>query len=248
MGQLQIGSQLNVSVTTWYPSSLKCFVLCFWGCWFCWLGDLYRQLFLVVAAANAMQRQPANAGPCALWVEYLCTSPVWPRWGMCQLAVGWAQSLVPRSHLITALWDMLLGWEFWTLTYSKAPRGRLGPVQKSLFRWRVCQRSIQWGHLPFSLQGSLIQRLPPTERGIIQSEITDNWQDPCPRKSPMIVTNVWSAAGLQCSASCPASPAAASAAGPAAAWPCLGAAGDSLLSPELGLLTVFWQGHRIRSG
>lgn len=61
------------------------------------------------------------------------------------------------------------------------------------------------------------------ERGIIQGEITDNWHDPCPHKSLIIVTNVWSTAGLQCSASCPASPAAVT--GPAACeavavWPC----------------------------
>lgn len=80
-------------------------------------------------------------------------------------------------------------------------------------------------HLPFSLQSGLIQRLPPMERGIIQSEITDSQHDPdpCPHKSLIIVTNVWSAAGLQCSASCPASPAAVT--GPAACeavavWPC----------------------------
>lgn len=89
------------------------------------------------------------------------------------------------------------------------------------------------------------------ERSIIQSKITDNWQDPFPRKSPIIVTNAWSTTGLQCSASCPASPAAATAARlapgeAAAAWPGPGAARDSLQLPELRFLTVSCQ-RQIRS-
>lgn len=52
--------------------------------------------------------------------------------------------------------------------------------------------------------GWLHSQATSSREGIIRSEITDNWQDPCPLKSPIIVTNVWSAAGVLCSASCPA--------------------------------------------
>lgn len=192
MGQQQVASQLSVPVSRWQPSSLKCFVVCFWGCCFCWLGDLYRQLFLVVTSLSA------NADPCSLVSGFVpLRIPSVPRMGHVPACSG-------LGSLCSARQCQMCCWVLWTLELPQGPQRHSGAMQKSSFRWRVYQRGIQWGHLPFSLQGGLIQRLLPAERDIIQSEITDNWQDPCPRKSPIIVTNVWSAAGSAVPAALPA--------------------------------------------
>lgn len=106
---------------------------------------------------------------------------------------------------------------------------------KELVQVRCLSKRHLMSSLPFSPQGGLIQRLPPVERGIIQSDITDKWHGPCPHKSLIIVTNVWSAAGLQGCASCPASPAAVTE--PAvceavAVWPCPRAARTRCCPPS----------------
>lgn len=122
---------------------------------------------------------------------YLCTSPAWPRYGLgltCSrlgLVFGHQQLFHDSAVRLPAGLDTDL---------LQGPQPPFGSYRKELVQVRCLSKRHLMSSLPFSLQGGLIQRLPPMESGIIQSEITDKWHGPCPHKSLIIVTNVWSTA------------------------------------------------------
>lgn len=116
MGQLQIVSQTSLLLCGIPP-----LVLCFWGCWFAGWEISTGNLFLVAAPASLVRRQPANAGPCALCLPLvLVRTPSVAETGHVPSCSGLGSVFGGRSHPVTALWDVLLGWVLWTIACSKA--------------------------------------------------------------------------------------------------------------------------------
>lgn len=126
----------------------------------------------VVAAANPLQRQPARADPCTL---HLVLVPVHipstakmghvPSCSRLGLVFGHQQASHGRAVRLPAGLDTNL---------LQGPQPPFGSCTNEVVYVRCLSKRHSMSYLPFSPQGSLIQRLPPMERGNIQSEITDN--------------------------------------------------------------------------